>query len=60
MFFNPFVLPPDAFTPVWRRGELGGSNGYGNARGVAAIQSVLSNGGQARGVRVLSASRTRA
>ncbi len=55
VFFNPLVLPPDAFTVAWRRGELGGSNGYGNARGVAAIQSVLACGGEVRGVRLLSA-----
>jgi CubicO group peptidase (beta-lactamase class C family) len=55
VFFNPLVLPQDAFTLAWRRGELGGSNGYGNARGVAAVQSVLSSGGKVRGVRLLSA-----
>jgi CubicO group peptidase (beta-lactamase class C family) len=55
VFFNPLVLPQDAFTLAWRRGELGGSNGYGNARGVAAVQSVLSSGGAVRGVRLLSA-----
>jgi CubicO group peptidase (beta-lactamase class C family) len=55
VFFNPLVLPQDAFTLAWRRGELGGSNGYGNARGVAAVQSVLSSGGTVRGVRLMSA-----
>jgi CubicO group peptidase (beta-lactamase class C family) len=55
VFFNPLVLAPDAFTTMWRRGELGGSNGYGNARSVAAIQSVLACGGSVRGVRLLSA-----
>jgi CubicO group peptidase (beta-lactamase class C family) len=55
VFFNPLVRPQDAFTLAWRRGELGGSNGYGNARGVAAVQSVLSAGGEVRGVRLLSA-----
>jgi CubicO group peptidase (beta-lactamase class C family) len=54
VFFNPLVLAPDAYTLAWRRGELGGSNGYGNARSVAAIQSVLSSGGEVRGVRLLS------
>src|SRR5262249_49815848 len=33
---------------------LGGSNGHGNARSVGAVQSVMSNGGEARGVRLLS------
>jgi CubicO group peptidase (beta-lactamase class C family) len=54
VFFNPLVLPPDSFTIPWRRGELGGSNGYGNARSVAAAQSVLACGGEARSVRLLS------
>jgi CubicO group peptidase (beta-lactamase class C family) len=54
VFFNPLVIPQDAFSLAWRRGELGGSNGYGNARGVAAVQSVLSSGGEVRGVRLLS------
>jgi CubicO group peptidase (beta-lactamase class C family) len=54
VFFNPLVLPPDAFTLAWRRGELGGSNGYGNARSVGAVQSVLACGDEARGVRLLS------
>jgi CubicO group peptidase (beta-lactamase class C family) len=53
-FFNPYVMPQDSATIAWRRGELGGSNGHGNARSVAAVQSVLSNGGEARGVRLLS------
>jgi CubicO group peptidase (beta-lactamase class C family) len=53
-FFNPFIMPQDSARTIWRRTELGGSNGHGNARSVAAIQSVLSNGGGARGVRLLS------
>lgn len=53
-FFNPYIMPQDSGRLVWRRTELGGSNGHGNARSVAAIQSVLSNGGEARGVRLLS------
>jgi CubicO group peptidase (beta-lactamase class C family) len=54
VFFNPLVLAPHAFTLAWRRAELGGSNGYGNARSVGAVQSVLACGGEARGVRLLS------
>jgi hypothetical protein len=53
-FFNPYVMPQDSATIAWRRGELGGSNGHGNAHSVGAVQSVLSNGGEARGVRLLS------
>jgi CubicO group peptidase (beta-lactamase class C family) len=54
VFFNPYVHPSDASTVAWRRGELGGSNGHGNARGVAAIQSVVACGGEVRGKRLLS------
>jgi CubicO group peptidase (beta-lactamase class C family) len=54
VFFNPYVTPEDSGTIEWRRGELGGSNGHGNARSVAAVQSVLSAGGDVRGVRLLS------
>src|SRR5262245_3919394 len=53
-FFNPYVMPQDSATTAWRRGELGGSNGHGNAKSVAMVQSILSNGGEARGVRLLS------
>lgn len=53
-FFNPYVTPEDSGTIAWRRGELGGSNGHGNARSVAAVQSVVACGGEARGVRLLS------
>ena len=54
VFFNPYVYPADANTVAWRRRELGGSNGHGNARGVAAIQTVVACGGEARGKRLLS------
>jgi CubicO group peptidase (beta-lactamase class C family) len=51
--FNPAVSPYDAATIPWRRGEIGGANGHGNARGIAAAQSILAAGG-AGGVRLLS------
>ena len=54
VLLNPYITPALSATLLWRRTELGGSNGHGNARSVAAIQSVLSNGGEARGVRLLS------
>ncbi|MEY9860297.1 CubicO group peptidase (beta-lactamase class C family) [Catenulispora sp. GAS73] len=44
----------DANTEAWRRAEIPAANGFGNARGIARIQSVLSNGGVAGGVRLLS------
>ncbi|MDQ6696825.1 MAG: beta-lactamase family protein, partial [Actinomycetota bacterium] len=43
-----------AATLKWRRAEVPAGNGFGNARSVAAIQSVLACGGEARGVRLLS------
>lgn len=52
--FNPYITPRISSTIPWRRAELGGSNGHGNARSVAAVQSVLACGGEARGVRLLS------
>jgi CubicO group peptidase (beta-lactamase class C family) len=53
-FFNPFVSPQTSGTIAWRRAELGGSNGHGNARSVALVQSVLACGGEVGGVRLLS------
>jgi CubicO group peptidase (beta-lactamase class C family) len=44
-----------ANTPAWRRAEVPSGSGYGNARSVAAVQSVLACGGMVRGVRLLSA-----
>lgn len=38
----------------WLRAEIGAANGQANARSLARIQSVVSNGGQAGGVRLLS------
>jgi CubicO group peptidase (beta-lactamase class C family) len=38
----------------WRRAEIPSASGFGNARSVAAVQSVLACGGTARGVRLLS------
>jgi CubicO group peptidase (beta-lactamase class C family) len=52
--FNPYITPQISATIPWRRAELGGSNGHGNARSVAAVQSVLACGGEVRGVRLLS------
>lgn len=38
----------------WRRAEIPAANGHGNARSVAAAQSVVAGRGEARGVRLLS------
>jgi CubicO group peptidase (beta-lactamase class C family) len=50
-------VPMDAtvtYTEAWRDAEIGAANGFGNARSVARIQSVISNGGEVDGVRLLS------
>jgi CubicO group peptidase (beta-lactamase class C family) len=51
---NPPLPAEVANTEAWRRAEIPSASGFGNARSVAAVQSVLANGGQARGVRLLS------
>ncbi|WP_067472590.1 serine hydrolase domain-containing protein [Actinomadura hibisca] len=54
LFGNPPFKPETANTAAWRRAEIPAAGGHGNARSVAAVQSVLANGGSARGVRLLS------
>jgi len=52
--FGP--IPMDATvtrTDAWRQAEIGAANGFGNARSVARIQSVITNGGAVDGVRLL-------
>ena len=44
----------DANSQAWRRAQIPSAGGFGNARSVAAVQSVLACGGTARGVRLLS------
>ena len=44
----------DANTAAWRRAEVPAIGGFGNARSVGAVQSVLASGGAVRGVRLLS------
>lgn len=44
----------DAGTTAWRRAGLPAVGGFGNARSVGAVQSVLASGGVHRGVRLLS------
>lgn len=53
-FSNPFIEATTAHEAWWRRAEIPAANGHGNARSVAAIQSVIAGGGEARGVRLLS------
>ena len=44
----------DANSVAWRRAQIPSGSGYGNARSVAAIQSLLACGGAVDGVRLLS------
>jgi CubicO group peptidase (beta-lactamase class C family) len=44
----------DGNTLAWRRAEIPAASGFGNARSVGAVQSVLACGGTVRGVRLLS------
>lgn len=49
------VRVADVNSAAWRRAQIPAVNGFGNARSVALVQSVLANGGVAGGVRLLSA-----
>jgi len=51
---NPPIPAEIANTEAWRRAQIPSANGFGNARSVAAVQSVLAAGGQVRGVRLMS------
>jgi CubicO group peptidase (beta-lactamase class C family) len=51
---NPVITAELTAAEWWRRAEIPAANGHGNARSVAAIQSVISGRGEARGVRLLS------
>ena len=53
-FGPPFDEVAEAATDAWRRAEIPAGNGHGNARSVARIQSIVSNGGEVGGVRLLS------
>jgi CubicO group peptidase (beta-lactamase class C family) len=53
-FANPPLDASVSSTIPWRRAEIPAANGHGNARSVAAIQSVLACGGETNGVRLLS------
>ncbi|HXR54254.1 MAG TPA: serine hydrolase domain-containing protein [Acidimicrobiales bacterium] len=54
VFGNPILSAERSFDDDWRRAEIPAANGQGNARGVGAVQSIVSNRGEARGIRLLS------
>jgi CubicO group peptidase (beta-lactamase class C family) len=51
---NPPITGETTAAEWWRRAEIPAANGHGNARSVAAIQSIIACGGEARGTRLLS------
>ena len=51
---NPRLRAEQSWDVAWRRAEIPAAGGHGNARSVAAVQSVLACSGEARGVRLLS------
>jgi CubicO group peptidase (beta-lactamase class C family) len=51
---NPVVEATVAADPAYRRVELPASNGHGNARSLALVQSIIANGGSVGGRRFLS------
>jgi CubicO group peptidase (beta-lactamase class C family) len=53
-FGGPAMTAEYANTPDWRRADMGGLNGHGNARSVARLLSVVARGGEVDGVRLLS------
>lgn len=53
---NMPLAVPNTRTRAWRAAEIPAVNGHGNARSIAAIHSILANGGVAQGRRFLSES----
>lgn len=51
---GPAASADAAWRTDWRQAEIGAANGHGNARSVAKVQSVVANGGEVNGVRLLS------
>jgi CubicO group peptidase (beta-lactamase class C family) len=54
MSSNPPINPLDTRTRDWRGAEIPAAGGTGNARSVAAVQSLMANGGYANGKQILS------
>jgi CubicO group peptidase (beta-lactamase class C family) len=48
------IKAEDANTPAFRTAELGASNGFGNARGIGRLVSMVALGGEVDGVRFIS------
>jgi CubicO group peptidase (beta-lactamase class C family) len=54
MSSNPPINPLDTRTRAWRGAEIPAAGGTGNARSVAAVQSLMANGGWTNGKQILS------
>ena len=54
MATNPAIDPAATRTRAWRGAEIPAGGGTGNARSVAAVQTIMANGGIAGGKRFLS------
>jgi len=52
---NPLLAAEQSWEEAWRRAEIPAAGGFGNARSVVTVQQVLACGGEAGGVRLLSA-----
>jgi CubicO group peptidase (beta-lactamase class C family) len=53
-FTGPAPDASESWKPEWRQADIGAANGHGNARSVARIQSVIANGGEVDGIRLMS------
>ena len=51
---NPMLDATQSWQEGWRRAEIPAAGGHGNARSVAAVQSVMACGGEVNGTRLLS------
>lgn len=53
-FANPAADALESRTSGWRKAEIPAANGHGNARSVVKVQSILANGGEAFGKRLMT------
>jgi CubicO group peptidase (beta-lactamase class C family) len=53
-FTGPAPDASECWTREWRQADIGAANGHGNARSVARVQSLVTNGGEVDGVQLLS------
>ena len=59
-FANPAIKASASATAGWRQAEIPAANGHGNARSVAAVQTLAANLGVAAGKRLMSEAGCRA